>query len=71
MAVPKKKRYKQIVQSRRSLRNITLLQKNRINFTKYLNFFNNVQTVLDNTTDYDFLTHNFSYSNLKNFRYNK
>jgi hypothetical protein len=71
MAVPKKKRYKQIVQSRRSLRNITLLQKNKISFTKYLNFFNSVQNVSDTTADFDFLTHNFSYSNLKNFRYNK
>ena len=38
MAVPKKKRYKQIINVRRSLFNIILLRKKNLNITKFDNF---------------------------------
>ena len=38
MAVPKKKRYKQIVNVRRTLFNIILLRKKNLNITKFGNF---------------------------------
>lgn len=40
MAVPKKKRYKQIVRSRRTTNNLNLLKKKKINSTKYSDFIN-------------------------------
>ena len=38
MAVPKKKRYKQIVRSRRSLEKLNLLKKQNVNPSFYSNF---------------------------------
>lgn len=41
MAVPKKKRYKQIVKSRRSCQKNNLILKQNISMTKYNNYANN------------------------------
>jgi hypothetical protein len=49
MAVPKKKRYKQIVIMRRSLFKIMLLHKKSLNITKFGSFINfEDKVVLDN-----------------------
>jgi ribosomal protein L32 len=40
MAVPKKKRYKQVVSMRRTLFNNILLGKKNIEITKFINFIN-------------------------------
>lgn len=48
MAVPKKKRYKQIVRSRRSLEKLNLLRKQKVNSTFYSNFIYKFQTDIAN-----------------------
>lgn len=45
MAVPKKKRYKQIVRSRRSIKKVDLLKKQKIN-TSYFSNFNNRTSII-------------------------
>jgi hypothetical protein len=40
MAVPKKKRYKEVVKSRRSLDKLNFLKKKNITITKFMNYAN-------------------------------
>ena len=40
MAVPKKKRYKQVVKSRRSLQKLNLVEKKNLSITKFFNYTN-------------------------------
>ncbi len=52
MAVPKKKRYKQIVTMRRSLFKTILLHKKSLNITKFGSFINfEYKVVLDNVSN--------------------
>ncbi len=53
MAVPKKKRYKQIIRMRRSLNNLNLLKKNKIAITLYSGFIDiktTLKPLLENKT---------------------
>lgn len=47
MAVPKKKRYKQVVKSRRSLQKINLIIKKNLFFNKFSNFISTSDRYID------------------------
>ena len=49
MAVPKKKRYKQVVKSRRSLNKLNTIQKKNLTITKFKNYANILEEY-ENTT---------------------
>lgn len=55
MAVPKKKRYKQIINSRRSLQRIELLKKHNININRYSNF---TKVLPESEINYDLIDKN-------------
>ena len=55
MAVPKKKRYKQIVSSRRSLQRIELLKKHNVKLHRYSNF---TTISSDSEINYDLINKN-------------
>lgn len=64
MAVPKKKRYKQVVRLRRSLMKINTLKRNNVTITKFKNYANILE-------DYNNVTYCSICKNLENRELNK